>query len=88
MRPTGSRVDAGAASQQARWKNARIVQDQAIARMKVRGEVAEGAVFPSSFGSMQDEHTRGGAVGKRLLRNQILGQMKIEGGQIHRQASL
>src|ERR1019366_5507764 len=79
----GQRVDSGAAAEEARGKDAGIVDDEAIAGAQVLGEVAEGAVFPAALLAVDDEHARGGAVGEGFLGNALLGQVVIEIGQLH-----
>ncbi len=79
----GQRAHAGAMAEEARGKDAGIVEDKAIAGAEVGGEVAEGAIFPAAGGAVHDQHAGGGAVGERLLRDQLRRQVVIEIGEVH-----
>lgn len=72
-----------AMAEQARWKYARIVQHQAVAGAEEAGQVAKLPVFPGLARAIDHQHARRGAVGEGLLRDELLGQHKIELGEIH-----
>jgi hypothetical protein len=79
----GEGVDSGAVAEEARGKDAGIVDHQAIAGVQVLREVAENAIFPSARLAVDDEHTGGGAVGEGFLGNAFFGQVVIEISQLH-----
>lgn len=72
--------EAGTVPMQARRDHTRIVEHEAIAGFEVTGKVAELAVLPTPFGTVNHEHARGGAVGERLLRNPFRRELKIKVG--------
>jgi hypothetical protein len=74
----------GAMPEQARWEHPRIVQNEAIAGAQKSGQVAELPVIPGAARAIDDQHAGGGAIGKRRLRNRLVGQLVIEFGEIHR----
>ena len=79
----GEGVDPGAMAEEARGEDARVVKHQAIAGVKELRKVAKGAVFPAALRAMDHQHPRGGAIGERLLGNQLVGQVEIEFGKVH-----
>jgi len=72
-----------AAAVEARRDHAGIVEHQAVVGLEVQGKVAEHAVFPLSGGAIDDQHPRPGAVGKRFLGDEIVGEVVIEIGNVH-----
>ena len=68
--PMGSDVHSRAAAEEAGWKNAGIIDHQAIARVKVRRQVAEHAVFPKAPFPVDHQHARGRAIGEGFLGDQ------------------
>jgi hypothetical protein len=72
-----------AAAVQSRRENARIVEHQAIARVKIAGEIAKHAIFPRAFVAIDYQHARCGAVGERFLRDQFFGEFVIKFGKEH-----
>ena len=79
----GQRADARAVAEQPRRKHARIVEHQAIAGPQELRKVAERPVLPTALFAVDHQHARGGAVGEGFLRDQFLGQVVIEFGQLH-----
>jgi hypothetical protein len=75
-------LPAGAMAVQARGKNPRIVQYQAIAGAEKFGQVAKGAVLAAAGSAVDDEHARGGAVRKWLLGDEVFGKVVIEFGEV------
>lgn len=71
-----------AASMQAGWKNARIIQDQAIAHPKIFAEIAKRIVMKRLRLSRDHQHPRTSAFGWRLLRDQFARQIIIEIGNL------
>ena len=72
-------------AEQARGKNARIVEDEAVARAEVGRQIAKDAVFPTPLVAVDDQHAGSGAIGQRLLGDQVIGKVVIELGKIHPQ---
>ncbi len=66
------------AAVQTRWKHARVVQDQAIARMNVSRKVSELLILKRLLRSRHHQHARSGAIRQRLLRNQLFRQLIIK----------
>src|SRR5581483_1058100 len=64
-------------------ENARIVQDQAVARPDELREIAKQAIFPISLVAIHDEHPRAGTIGQRLLRDALFRQVIIEVRKLH-----
>ena len=79
----GQRAHSGAMAEEARGKDAGIVDHQAIARVQVLRQVAKRAVFPAAPLPVDHQHAGGGAVGEGFLGDQFLGQVVIEIGQLH-----
>ena len=77
------RLHAGAMAEEARRKNARIVEHQAIAGPQERREVAETAILPAAFLAIDHQHARRGAVGQRLPARSV----PRAGGSRNRQAA-
>ena len=69
--------------EEARGQHARIVENQAIARAQERGEFAKMAVFERPRGAVENQHAGSVALGGRLLRDQFLGKLVIEIGELH-----
>ncbi len=82
--PHRQRMNSGAMPEQPRWKYFGIVQYQAIARAQELRKLAKGAVFPTPFLAIQDQHSRSRAVRQRLLRDGRFRQLVIEFRQIQR----
>lgn len=69
----GQSVDARPMSEQARGKDARIVQGETIAGTEKLRQLAKPAVLPPAFGAIENQHPRAGAIGQRFLRDQFFG---------------
>jgi N6-L-threonylcarbamoyladenine synthase len=66
-----------------RWKDTRVVQDQAVARPYEAVEVGKNIVVEVLVGARQHQHSRIAALSRRLLRDQIFGQLIIEVRNLH-----
>ena len=55
-----------------------VVQDEQIAGSEQVREFVEGGIVEAARIALQVQHARGGAIRKRLLRNQLLGKVEIE----------
>ena len=75
-------MHSGAMPKQARWKNSRVVQDQAVAWLEEVREIAEHPILPALLSPVQHEHAGTRAIGKRLLRDRLLRQVIIEGREV------
>ena len=70
-----------AASVEAGWKDAGVVEDQAIGGAGEGWEVAEEAVFEGGARTVEDQHAGGVASGQGLLRDKVFGKIVIEVGE-------
>ena len=61
-----------------------IVQDEEVAGLKQVGEFAESGIVEGAGCATEVQHARGGAIHKRLLRDQFFGKMEIEFRNQHR----
>src|SRR5207249_11126147 len=68
----------GTVAQQACGNDTALVGDKQVARTKILPDVAKVPVFQGARGSLDDEETRGVAVFKRRLSNQLWWQVIIE----------
>jgi hypothetical protein len=50
--------------------------------MEEGGKVAERAVFPAAFVAIDDQHAGRGAVGEGLLRDEVVGEVVVEIGEL------
>ncbi len=64
----------------ARGNHAAVVEHQQIARLEQCRKLREAAVAECPGGAIQHHHAALAALGRRLLRNQFLGQVVIEIG--------
>ena len=83
----GQRMDARAVAEQPRRKHPRIVEHEAIAGREELRQIAECAVFPPPLAPVDHEHARRRAVGERLLRDQVFGEVVVEVGEVHGQGA-
>ena len=72
-----------AMAEQARRDDARIVDDEQIARREEGWQIADDVVSPRASMPVHHEQPRRAARGGRLLRDQVLGQFEIELTQVH-----
>lgn len=49
----------------------------------MRCEVAKVVVVDCAGGAVDDHHARGGAVSKRLLGDEVIGELVVEIGSLH-----
>jgi len=78
----GLSASAFAATIEARWKNARVVENQQIAGPQQVREVAELAVDMTT-GSLKVKHAGAVSGGQGFLGNQVFGKMEVEVGNQH-----
>ncbi len=64
-------------------KNFGIVQHQPVAGLQELRKIAEVAIFPSPFATMNHQHPGSGPVRQRCLRNQLFRERVIEWGNVH-----
>jgi hypothetical protein len=77
-RTKGLGLKTGSPAVQARWKDAGVVEyNEVVGPQEVR-KVAEKAVVAASGGAIEMQQARGRTIGKRLLSDQLLGQMIVE----------
>ncbi len=77
------RSTSAAVSEQARWDDPSVVQDQQVRGAEQCRKLPECKVLKGARVSMQVKHASGGPVGGGTLRNQLLGKMEIELGYQH-----
>lgn len=65
-----------------RLEDARVVKDQQIALVKIRGKVAKVPVLPGLGGAIQHQHAGAVSFSRRILGNQLLGQFIIKSREI------
>jgi hypothetical protein len=65
-------------TEEAGRQDAGIVKDQQITRAEQVRELSEAGILEGAGVAVEVEHTRGSAIGKRLLRDQLLGKVEIE----------
>lgn len=82
-RAEGLRAQAGTASVEAGGKYFCIVEDQEVGGVEEIGELAELAVLKVSADRGEVEEAGGGAVGEGFLRDEFLGEMVVEAGDLH-----
>lgn len=76
-------AEAGAAREEARGDDAAVVEDEQIALVELRREVAEVGVGVVAGLAVDEEHAAVAAFGGRMLRDQFCGEMEIEIGDAH-----
>ena len=68
----------GSSAVQARRNHTRVVQYQHVSRAQQRWEMGEDIIPPSAGPAIHQQHARIAAFLRRLLRNQLLGQIEIK----------
>jgi hypothetical protein len=69
-----------AAGIKARRNDAAVVEHEQVARLEDRRKIRKERVTQSASGAIELQHATHTALCRRLLRNQLLGQVKIEVG--------
>src|ERR1041384_2012517 len=69
-------------AEQARWKNARIVHDEEIARIEITAEFRECRVLDVRVAAQYEQPGAAPLFG-RMLGNQRLGQLEVEIRNVH-----
>ena len=69
---------------QPRRKHARVVDDEQIAGAKQRGKIGEVEMRDAAAGAIDRHEPAGAARRRRLLRDQLSGQIEIEIGNVHK----
>jgi hypothetical protein len=72
-----------AASEESRWKDAGIVEDDEIAGLQKVREFPEQAIGMSAAGALQVQHAGAVAGGERFLRDEFDGKVEVEIGDLH-----
>jgi hypothetical protein len=72
-----------AMADQARRHDARVVQREKVAGSEQVGQVGNHAVGPRAPRAIDDEQARAAPDRRRLLRDQVLGQVEVEIGEAH-----
>ena len=72
------RLQAGAAAVKAGGKDAAAVEDEQVARANHIGEISELSIFIPAGSAREVQHAGAAAVGKRLLRDQLFREVKVE----------
>ncbi len=67
-----------AARVEARGNDAAVVEDEQIAGAQVRAKAGEKVVVQAPVSAVHDQHAAGAALGGRLLRDQLFGQIVVE----------
>jgi hypothetical protein len=70
----------GACREESRGENAGVVEDEQIARSKQRGQIAEVVVHAGARASIDPEHAAGAANLRRMLRDEVFGQIEMKVG--------
>ena len=78
----GLGLESGAAGVEAGRKHASVVEDEEVIRSKQVGEIAELAIMQYAR-ALDVQQARGGAVGQRLLRDEGVGEIEVEVGDLH-----
>src|SRR5262249_26039246 len=71
-------------AEEARGKDAAVVDDQQVAGWKQRREVVKETVLVSAGIAMEVQHARTSAHRQRFLRNEFFRKMEVEVGDPHR----
>ncbi len=71
------RVETCATGEETRGYDATVIEDEQVAGLKVLREVEKMLVGDCSGGAVEGQHARGGAVGKRLLRDLLCGKSEV-----------
>ena len=71
-----------AVAKQPRREDARVVDDKQVAGAKKRGQIRDRAMTDGARGAVEDEQPRR-AARCRILRDQIVGKLEIEVGDVH-----
>jgi len=78
VRAEALRVQAPAVSKKPGWQHPGVVQNEEVVGLKQVSEPAEGGISKGAGSAIEVQHARRGAIRKRLLRDQLLGKVKIE----------
>jgi hypothetical protein len=71
-------------TQQPGWKYTGVVDDHQIAGPKYAGDIGEPGVLDRACSAIQHEQSRGASFGGRVLGDQLIRQLEIEFGDVHR----
>jgi hypothetical protein len=71
-------------AQQPGWKHFRVVEHEHIPGVQEVPELSKTGVLDLPRGTIDDQQPRIAARGRRVLRNQAIGELEIEFSDIHR----
>jgi hypothetical protein len=70
-------------AEQARWKDACVVDDQQIPAPQKIGQLADRCMSEGSRVAMKMQQTRSGALSRRHLRDELWWEIEVELADIH-----
>jgi hypothetical protein len=79
----GSATSREAPADQPRWKDASVVDDDQIARLEERRQIGKRVMRDATRRPAQAQETRSTSFSRRLLRDEIGGEIEVELGDAH-----